>query len=85
MEVRLLWFDDSADRSLEKKVKAAAEAYCGKERFKGQRPDTCYVHPSLLPDGRDGRLNGVWLAGAPSISPHSFLVGMEQDGESGGE
>jgi hypothetical protein len=62
-------------------VKAAIEAYCSKERFEGQRPDTCLVHPSLLPNGRDGRLNGVFLAGVSSIPPHYFLVGVAQDGE----
>ena len=82
MEIGLLWFDDSPARSLEEKVQAALAAFSGKERFRGQKADTCCVHPSLLPDGKNGRLDGVRLVGAPYVHPHHFLVGAGRRGGS---
>lgn len=77
MEVGLLWFDDSNEKTLEEKVTAAIEAYCNKKCFRGQQPDLCYVNPSLLPDGQDGHLNGILLEGVRSIPTHYFLVGLD--------
>lgn len=45
MRVGWLWFDNDPGRSVEEKVRRAAERY--REKF-GQVPDTCYVHPQAI-------------------------------------
>jgi len=77
MDVGLLWFDDS-DKTLEKKVEDALEAYCAKPRFEGEMPNVCYVHPSMLPKEKEVvDLEGVRVATASTVTPHHLLVGVE--------
>lgn len=45
LRVGMLWFDDSADRTLPAKIERAAEHY---RRKYGQAPNICYVHESAL-------------------------------------
>lgn len=83
MEVGLLWFDDSKDKSLEVKVDEAVAAYCAKPRFAGKTPNTCYVHTTMFPEGQEIHLNGVRIAGTSTIPPHHFFVGVEHAGSDG--
>jgi hypothetical protein len=77
--IGLLWFDNDKKRPLEEKVKQAVEAYCGKPHFAGQVPDTCYVHPTMLQDGQEVRLDGVRVIAATNMPPYHFLVGTETE------
>jgi hypothetical protein len=42
-----LWFDNDQSRTVEEKVRRAAERY--REKF-GRVPNTCYVHPQAIDD-----------------------------------
>jgi hypothetical protein len=81
METGLLWCDDSKKKTLEEKVNEAVSAYCTKPCFAGKRPDTCYVHPSML--NEEIRVNGVRVVAIPVIAPHHLLVGVEQSSDGG--
>jgi len=72
VKVGLLWFDDDPRRSLAEKIEEAARRY--REKF-GMDPDTCYVNPSTL---GDGKLNGtrVHVVPAPQVLPHHLLLGV---------
>jgi hypothetical protein len=75
----LLWFDDDPRRDLAEKVGRAAARY--RQKY-GQRPNVCYVHPSLL-DGKKRQLGEVRVAPLTSVLRHHFWVG-EEDGRGGG-
>lgn len=81
MEIGLLWFDDSKKKPLEKKINEAVEAYCAKPSFTGKTPNTCYVHPSTLPDGQDVRVNGLLVVASGLVAPHHFFVGVEESND----
>jgi len=81
MEIGLLWFDDSKDKSLATKVYEATAAYCAKPRFAGKTPNVCYVHPSALPEVPETRLNGMRIVAAPTVAPHHLFVGVEDTGD----
>jgi hypothetical protein len=82
MEIGLLWYDDNKKKSLEKKVNEAVAAYCAKPRSAGQRPNTCYVHPSMVSGEPEIRLNGVRVVATTIVAPHHLFVGLEKaDGQ----
>ena len=83
MEVGLLWFDDNKDKSLKTKVNEAMAAYCAKPRFAGKTPNTCYVHPSVLPENQEVCLTGVRVVATATVAPNHFLVGEEDVGDNG--
>ena len=74
MKTGLLWFDSNPDRSLEEKVRVAAERYAVKF---GVSPNACFVNPELL--GREEvHIGGVQVSAAPNILPHHFLLGVSK-------
>jgi hypothetical protein len=80
MEIGLLWCDGNKKKTLEERGKEAVAAYGAKPRFAGEKPDACYVHPSML-NGEQGILiNSVRVSATPIIAPHHLLVGVEQSG-----
>ena len=70
----LLWHD-AGDGDLVSKVTAAAQRY--QEKF-GVKPDTCHVHPGLLPEqaATPTRVGDIKVLGNPSILPNHFWVGV---------
>jgi hypothetical protein len=70
----LLWFDNDPHRDLSQKVGRAAQHY--RRKF-GRQPNVCYVHPSLL-NGGPRKVDGVQVAGLPSVLKHHFWVGEEE-------
>lgn len=78
MRVGWLWFDNDSSRTVEEKIKRAAEQY--REKF-GRRPNTCYVHPqaiageeqALTCSVKDGT---VQVVAARHILPHHFWLGI---------
>ncbi len=83
MEVGLLWFDDNEDKSLKTKVNEAMAAYCARPRFAGKTPNTCYVHPSVLPENQEVRLTGVRVVATATVAPYHLFVGVENVGDDG--
>jgi hypothetical protein len=75
VKVGLLWFDDDPRRPLSEKIEEAAQRY--REKF-GVDPDTCYVNPATL---GDGKVNGtrVRVVPATQILPHHLLLGVAQE------
>ncbi len=79
MEYGMLWFDNEAGRAVEEKVRQAAAHY---ERKYGDKPNVCFVHPSMLKgDGvQDGLLaDGVQVRPGRAILPDHFWVGVEEN------
>ena len=76
MATGMLWLDADAHRSLEEKVRRAAEYY---RRKRGQAPATCYVSSKSL-EGKAGlAVDGIRVLPSACIPASHFLLG-----ESGG-
>jgi hypothetical protein len=58
MKTGLLWFDNSKGKSLTMRLNEAVAAYRAEPRFDGPKPDRCTVHPSVLPHGREVKVDG---------------------------
>ena len=73
MDIGLLWHDGgSAD--LAGTLAQAAKRY--HDRF-GDKPNVCYVHPTLLPDG-DRKVNGILVRSSARVLRHHFWLGQEK-------
>ncbi len=72
MNVGLLWHDSGSD-DLARKVKRAARRY--RVRF-GKKPNVCYVHPTLLPEG-DAQVEDINVRSSQRILRHHFWLGQE--------
>ena len=75
MEWGLLWFDDTAGRSLEDKVARAAAHY---ERKYGHAPTLCFVNP-LAKNGTD-QAGGVQIETMTNIRPNHLWIGVGEVG-----
>lgn len=73
--VGLLWYDDSPNRDLRKKVALAVVAYRKKHR---EMPGVCYVHPSALNGNKKLRVGKVEVIGKRSVLRDHFWVGREE-------
>ncbi|MBI4771743.1 MAG: hypothetical protein HY784_15340 [Chloroflexi bacterium] len=70
----MLWFDDDGGRSLEEKVRRAAEHYARKY---GQRPTLCFVNPGAL-NGGPHSVAGVQLRKTRTVMLNHFWIGYEE-------
>jgi hypothetical protein len=79
----LLW-DDAGDGDLASKVEAAAQRY--EEKF-GVKPDTCHVHPDMLPKqiSTPAQVDLIKVLGDASILPNHLWVGKAGRGADGRE
>ncbi|MBN2006129.1 MAG: hypothetical protein JXA21_22425 [Anaerolineae bacterium] len=73
MNVGLLWHDSGVE-DLSVKLARAANRY--QARF-GQRPNVCYVHPALLPNG-DAKINNILVKSSRRVLQHHFWLGQEK-------
>lgn len=71
MDTGLLWYDDTAGRSLEEKVLRAAAHY---QRKFGQPPTLCFVHPSAK-NGAD-QAAGVQVEALKTVGPNYLWIGV---------
>ena len=69
----LLWHD-SGSEDLAWKLARAVRRY--RARF-GNKPNVCYVHPALLPNG-DRKVAGVLVRPSSRVLRHHFWLGLEQ-------
>ena len=74
MRVGMLWLDDSPKRSLDEKVRRAAAYY--RQKY-GQRPNLCYVHPAMLPEG-PLEVDGVAVRPLKDILPQHLWLGVAE-------
>ena len=74
MKTGMLWFDNS-DRPLAEMVTKAVAYY---QKKYGARPNVCFVHPSMMPEGN--RLNGVEgieMRRSRQVLPKHLWLGVE--------
>lgn len=75
IEKGMLWFDKDPQSDLLSKVNKAAAYYLQKY---GQKPDLCFVHPSMLPS-ESLKTEELSIFGNPSMIPHHIWIGLEQE------
>ncbi len=86
MNVGMLWFDNDKKADLQVKVARAASYY--RKKY-GQSPNLCFVHPSMLPAGRDSspgnkkrnalQTKGVEIRPSKSLLPNHFWLGVDEE------
>jgi len=74
MKVGWMWFDNDPNRTIEEKVRRAAEKY--RAKF-GRFPNTCYVNQAAIAES-ETKVGRVKVIGAPNILPHHFWLGVHQ-------
>ena len=75
MKEGLLWYDDNPGHDLAEKITPAARRY--RQKF-GAPPNTCYVHPSALTEGKAQQVNGLRVAPLTTVLPHHLWLGREE-------
>lgn len=80
MKVGWMWFDNDPNRTIEEKVRRAAEKY--RQKF-GRFPNTCYVNQAAI-TGSETKVNRVRVIGARNILPHHFWLGVAKAKPRGG-
>ncbi len=73
MDIGLLWHDGGST-DMAGTLAQAAKRY--RDRF-GDKPNVCYVHPTLLPDG-DRKVNGILVRSSARVLRHHFWLGQEK-------
>ena len=73
MYTGMLWFDNNPKKDLIEKLREAAGYY---QKKYGQRPDLCYVHPSMLADASLAS-PGIEIRPNPVIRPYHLWLGVE--------
>jgi len=71
MKVGMLWLDTDRKRSLDEKVRRAAEYY--QEKY-GLMPDLCLVNSKVTVDEK--KVGEVKIESAKSVLPNHFWLGM---------
>jgi hypothetical protein len=72
MNIGMLWYDDDRQRSLEEKVRRAADYY--RQKY-GQSPNLCLINPQSA-NGGPQAVNSIELKAAPNILPYHFWIGV---------
>jgi hypothetical protein len=80
MQEGMLWYDDDEGRTLEEKVRRAADYYRNKY---GRSPDLCLVNPRAL-NGRSVEVSQITLRAASNILMHHLLIGVGENGNGSG-
>lgn len=71
MNTGLMWLDTDRKRSLEEKVKRAAEHY--REKY-GRLPELCFVNSALLAE--DKKVGRVLVQPSKTVLPGHFWLGQ---------
>ncbi len=72
MTIGMLWFDNDPKASLNDKIARAVEHY---QKKYGQRPNLCYVHPSMLPE--ESRGGPVEVKTNRFVQPNHLWIGIQ--------
>lgn len=73
MDIGLLWYEAQKDKPMTERVRAAAAAAL---RRRLGPVDTCYVHPTELPDG-DLMIEGVQVRSSARVLRGHLWIGQE--------
>jgi len=73
MNIGMLWFDNSKT-PIEAKVEKATRYYLGKY---ARAANTCYVHPTMIPEGSVVSVPGVDVIVSRSVLPNHFWIGVD--------
>ncbi len=76
MNIGMLWFDNDPKAGLDTKIERAASYY---QKKYGKTPDLCFVHPSMLGDGKLP-ISPIEVRPNQSVLPHHFWIGIHQSG-----
>jgi len=78
LQIGMLWFDDTPQRPLGRKIELAMQHY--RDKY-GSSPNICYVHPDAL--GNDAPAESrLQIVAAEFILPHHLWIGVtEVEGE----
>ncbi len=75
MDIGMLWFDNDKNADLDIKLRRAAAYY---QKKYGQSPNLCFVHPSMLPNGRPQQASDVEVRTSSSLLPNHFWLGIHR-------
>jgi len=73
MKTGMLWFDNDPKADLQTKIARAADYY---QKKYGQKPDLCYVHPTML--STTTRADGVDVRPNRQVLPNHFWIGVHE-------
>lgn len=73
MNVGMLWFDNDVKTGVPERVTRAARYY---QKKYGQKPTLCFVHPSMLPEGKSLSSGNVEVRSMASLLPNHFWIGV---------
>jgi hypothetical protein len=73
VNIGMLWFDNDPKTELGIKIKRAADYYRNKY---GKTPDLCFVHPSLLGEGKL-QTGKIEVRSSRSVLPNHFWIGIQ--------
>ncbi len=73
MNTGMLWFDNDPKVDFVTKIQRATEYYQHKY---GQKPDLCYVHPSMIGE-KPTRNPGIEVQGNQMVLPNHFWLGIK--------
>lgn len=83
MKVGMLWFDNSKQRDLDTKIERATSYY---EKKYGQKPNVCFVHPSMVAEEEKPQAQGIEIRSMTTVLPNHFWIGVNgKDSEKSGE
>lgn len=72
MNVGMLWLDDDRKRTLEEKVRRAADYYFQKY---GRLPELCLVNSTM--SAGEAKVGGIEIKPAKTVLPYHFWLGMK--------
>jgi len=72
MNTGMLWFDNDPKTNLEEKIARATEYY---DKKYGQRPNLCFVHPSMLANNSQ-RARDIEVRSNQMVLPNHFWLGV---------
>lgn len=75
MNIGMLWFDNDSKATVSARIRRASDYY---QRKYGQKPDLCYIHPSMM-GSDDMRAAGVEVRSTKSVLPDHFWIGIKSD------
>jgi hypothetical protein len=76
MNVGMLWFDNDSKADLTTKLNRAVSYYQNKY---GQRPNLCFVHPTMLKDS-PSKEGDIEVRTTRSVRPNHFWLGVNGNG-----
>ncbi|MEN4041776.1 MAG: hypothetical protein ROW39_05485 [Anaerolineaceae bacterium] len=74
MRTGMLWFDNDPKTDLSTKIHEAASYY---QKKYGTKPDVCFIHPSMVAQGKPHQ-NGIEVRTNRMVLPHHIWIGVRE-------